>query len=341
MKLTGHASVRYFARPDPNKTGLLIYSNDTMRVALRRKEVITALVGPSGEEEMRLSRISAASLRKDPAILHDSIKAQSFFPGPRVVFLEEATDTVAKVIATALENWQLGDAQMIVTAGQLAARSALRKLFENHKNAYAVGLYDEPPSREEIEATIQNAGLRAPNPAAMTDLIALSQALDPGDFKQTVEKLALYLLDQDRAATPTDIAVCAPSSNEASLDNILNVVAEAKPSEIWPVMQKLKGQGTQPVSLCIGAMRYFKTLYAAASDPAGAASGISRVRPPVFGPRRNRMIRQASTWGAPKLELALTMLTDTDLQLRSAGQHAPAMALVERTLIRLAMLARR
>ena len=68
---------------------------------------------------------------------------------------------------------------------------------------------------------------------------------------------------------------------------------------------------------------------------------MGRVRPPVFGPRRDRMIRQASTWGAPKLELALTMLTDTDLQLRSAGQHAPAMALVERTLIRLAMLARR
>ena len=67
----------------------------------------------------------------------------------------------------------------------------------------------------------------------------------------------------------------------------------------------------------------------------------SRLRPPVFGPRRDRMMRQAGTWGAARLEVALTMLTDTDLQLRSAGQHAPAMELVERTLIRLAMLARR
>ena len=341
MKLANRDAIRYFARPDPDKTGLLIYGGDAMRVALRRQEVISALVGPSGEEEMRLSRLATAALRKDPAVLQDAIKAQSFFPGPRVVFLEEATDTVAKIVDAALHNWQPGDAQLIVTAGQLTARSALRKLFEGHRNAYAVGLYDDPPSREEIETTIKGASLRDLGAAAMTDLVALAQLLDPGDFRQTVEKLALYMLDQDRAATPDDIAVCAPSSTEASLDDILNIVAEAKPGEIGPVMTKLKAQGTQPVGLCIGATRHFKTLYSAASDPAGAASGMGRVRPPVFGPRRDRMIRQAGTWGAPKLEVALTMLTDTDLQLRSAGQHAPAMELVERTLIRLAMLARR
>jgi len=39
------------------------------------------------------------------------------------------------------------------------------------------------------------------------------------------------------------------------------------------------------------------------------------------------------------LETALTLLTDTDLHLRSASQTAPAMAVMERALIRLAMLA--
>jgi DNA polymerase-3 subunit delta len=53
------------------------------------------------------------------------------------------------------------------------------------------------------------------------------------------------------------------------------------------------------------------------------------------------MAAQSRRWGAPKLETALTVLTDTDLSLRSAGATAPAMALVERAFIRLAILAQR
>ena len=93
------------------------------------------------------------------------------------------------------------------------------------------------------------------------------------------------------------------------------------------------------MSLCIGATRHFRTLYAAASDPGGAAAGVGRLRPPVYGKRRDRIVRQAQSWGAANLETALSLLTDTDLQLRSAGQTAPGMAVAERALIRLAMLA--
>jgi DNA polymerase-3 subunit delta len=65
------------------------------------------------------------------------------------------------------------------------------------------------------------------------------------------------------------------------------------------------------------------------------------MRPPVIGPRRDRMLRQAQRWGAPDLEAAVQLLTETDLHLRSAAQTAPQMALVERALIRLAMMGTR
>ncbi|SLN66861.1 DNA polymerase III subunit delta [Pseudoruegeria aquimaris] len=340
MKLSSRDAAAYFKRPDPNKTGLLIYGADAMRVAIKRQDVITALIGPQGEEEMRLARIPAAELRKDPAMLGDAIKAQGFFPGPRVAFVEDATDGLAKTIEAALSDWQPGDAQVIVTAGQLNARSALRKLFEGHKSAYAVGLYDDPPSRAEIEAELAAGGLRNVDRAAMQDLEALSRELGPGDFRQTIEKLALYKLGDDTPVTSEDVLACAPASTEASLDDILNIVAEGRAQEIGPVLAKLEAQGVQPVGLCIGATRHFRTLHAAASDPQGPASGIGRVRPPVFGPRRDRMVRQAQNWGVEKLEKALGLLTDTDLHLRSSAK-APAMAAVERALVRLCSLARR
>ncbi|ABG29789.1 DNA polymerase III subunit delta [Roseobacter denitrificans] len=333
MKLSTRDAVSYFARPDPDKTGILIYGADAMRVALKRQQLLAALLGKEAEEEMRLTRLNGGDLRKDPALLLDAVKAVGFFPGPRAAFVQEANENTAPAILTALADWQPGDAQIIVTAGALKPTSKLRKAFEAHPNAYAAGIYDNPPTRAEIETTLAETGLALPTGDVMAALSDLAQAIDPGDFRQTIEKLALYKLHDPAPISLQDIAACAPTSTEADVDDVLMVVAEARAHEIGPMMQKLIAQGANPVGLCIGAMRHFRALHRAACDTSG--------RPTIFGPNRDRMLAQSRKWGAAKLETALTVLMDTDLQLRSAGQHAPGMALVERAFIRLAMLAPR
>ncbi|MCK0140258.1 DNA polymerase III subunit delta [Aliiroseovarius sp. F47248L] len=337
MKLAPRDAVKYFAKPDPSRTGVLIFGSDAMRVALKRQELIANLIGPQGEEEMRLSRIAAGDLRKDPAVLSDAIKSQSFFPGPRVAFVEDATESTASVITAALEDWQDGDAQLVITAGNLKNRGALRKLFETHPNAYAVGIYDDPPTRDEIDADLKRAGVSDISSAAMTDLTGLSRDLDPGDFRQTVEKLGLYKLGDPTPVTPEDVQAVAPTSTEAGLDQLLHATAEGRSGEIGPVLVRLQAQGVDPVGLCINTTRHFRALHAACADPAGPAQGINRLRPPVHFKSRDRMVRQAQQWGLRRLEQALEILVETDLTLRSA-QKAPVMALMERTLIRLAML---
>ena len=340
MKLATRDAPAYFAKPDPKSVGLLIYGSDAMRVALRRQEIIAALIGPQGEEEMRLARIAGADLRKDPALLLDAVKAQGFFPGPRVAFVEDAGDGLSDTISAALGDWQDGDAQVIVTAGQLAARSKLRKLFEGHARAYATGIYDDPPSRAEIEAALAASGLTGVPGDAMAALTELSRTIDPGDFRQTLEKFALYKLGDDTPLTPAEVALSAPLSIEAGLDDVLNIAAEGRAHEIGPVLRRLQAQGVGPVGLCIGATRHFRTLHIVASDPGGAGAGIGKLRPPVFGPRRDRIQRQASAWGMHKLERALSLLLDTDLTLRSTAE-VPEMAVMERALLRLAWMGRR
>jgi DNA polymerase-3 subunit delta len=312
---------------------LLIYGSDAMRVALKRQQMLAALLGPGAEEEMRLTRLNAGDLRKDPALLLDAVKAQGFFPGARAVFVEEATENTAAPILTALDDWKTGDAQIIVTAGALKPTSKLRKAFETHKTAFAAAIYDNPPTRDEIESNLKDAGLPLPPGDVMAALADLANAVDPGDFRQTIEKLALYKLNDPDAVSLADLAACAPTSTEADVDDVLMIVAEARAHDIGPLMQKLVAQGATPVGLCIGAMRHFRALHRAACDTSG--------RPTIFGPNRDRMLAQSRKWGAADLEKALTVLTDTDLQLRSAGQNAPGMALVERAFIRLAMLAAR
>ena len=340
MKLTGRDATAYLRKPDPNHAGILIFGSDPMRVAQKRQQAITALVGPTAESEMRLTRINGADLRKDPASLNDAIKAQGFFPGPRVAYVEDATDGLAKIFDAAFADWNPDDAQIVAAAGQLTAKSALRKVFEGHRSAVAIGIYDDPPSREEIEAVLAAAGLRDVPRDAMDAVTALSQTLQPGDFRQTIEKLGLFKRGDSTPLILTDVQANAPQASDVDVDDIINVVASGAAHDIGPALRDLYAQGVNPVTLCIGTMRHFRRLHHVASDPGGVGSGIGKLRPPVFGPRRDQVSRQASQWGRDRLERAITALTETDLQMRSAS-NAPTHALMERVLIRLAMMARR
>ena len=339
MILRGAEASRYFAKPDPSRAGLLIFGADPMRVAMKRQEVIAALIGPDGEGEMRLTRIPASDLRKDPALLLDALKAQGFFPGPRVALLEDAADALTPLVEATLKDWRPGDAQLIVTAGGLTGKSTLKKLFETRPDVYSAGLYDDPPTREEIEASLKKAGLTAIDRDAMADLTTLARAIDPGDFRQTLEKIALYKWGDATPLTPAEVANLAPATIEAELDDLLNAVADGRNAAIAPLLRRLEGQGVTAVGLCIGALRHFRTLHSASADPGGPASGLARARPPVFGPRRDIMLRQASGWGLRALEQALQLLVETDLTLRSTSR-APTMAVMERALIRLSMMKR-
>ena len=71
---------------------MLLFGADAMRVALKRAALVEALIGAEGAAEMRLTRLAGADLRRDPAALLDAMKAVGFFPGARVVLVEEAAD---------------------------------------------------------------------------------------------------------------------------------------------------------------------------------------------------------------------------------------------------------
>jgi len=337
MKLAGDKANNYFSNPDVNHTSILIYGADSMRVALRRQELLKSLIGDDAEEEMRLTRISGSDLRKDPALLLDGLKASGFFPGLRAVFVEDATDTIAPIIDKAIQDWQKGDAFLVLTAGQLNARSKLRKTIENYNNSVAIGIYNDPPNEKEIISIASKYSLINFDSDAKKDLIALGRSLDPGDFQQTLEKLSLYKHKDDTVITSTDIQSCAPVTIDAALDEVINIIADARSDEVGPMLNRLFGQGTNPTTLCITATRHFRNLHSAASHPSGPDVALSRARPPVFGQRKDRMVRQARGWGGMRLEKALCVLINTDLSLRSSSK-APAQAILERSFIRISMM---
>ena len=108
--------------------------------------------------------------------------------------------------------------------------------------------------------------------------------------------------------------------------------------EVSQIVGRLRSQGILPVTLIIAATRHFKAVFSIIANPGGVSAGAAALRPPVYGPRKEALMKQAQKWGQEKIKMAIKILTATDLQLRSANQKAPQMALVERLFIRLAML---
>ncbi len=337
MKLNPRDARDWIARPPADRPGTLIWGTDAMRVALKRQDLVANLAGADAEAEMRLTRMQGADLRRERLRLADAVKAQGFFPGPRVALVEEATAQVAEPILAALADWREGDAHIVVTAGALKPAAALRKGFEAHPRAAAIAVYDDPPDPAEIEEWTTAAGLPRLERDAMAMLIGLARDLGPGDLRQLLAKIGLYKLGDAAPTGTADIAACAPASAEADPDDLIAATAEGRTAEIAPLLSRLAAQGAQPVALAIAASRHFRQLHAAAADPGGPGAGIGKLRPPVYGPRRDALMRQAQRLGLNRLEDAIQILTDTDLALRSAAR-APQMAVMERTLIRLSMM---
>ncbi len=336
MKLSGRDAARWLGRPG-SEAAVLLYGADAMRVALKRAALVEALAGPEAAAEMRLVRMTGAELRRDPAALLDGIKATGFFPGPRVVLVEEAGDGNAEAALHALKDWADGDARIVVTAGSLRAGSALRKAFEGARNAFAIAIYDDPPSREEIAASLARAGVDAVAGPAAEAIEGLSRSLDPGDFAQFLGKLALYKGSDPAPVTLEEVEACAPESGEPEMDALVELAAAGEAQRLALALRRVGGRTAMPVSLAIAAGRHFRALHAAATAADGPEAALGRQRPPVFGPRRSRMAAAARAFGPARLETALGLITETDLALRSGGA-LPGMALVERMLVRIAML---
>ena len=340
MKLTSRDVLSFFKSPPKGITGVLIYGNDPMRVSDKRQQLLQSLLGSNADEEMRLARISREILKKEPEQAIDLCKAQGFFPGERALLIEEANETITDIIIKAVEAWKDGDATIIITAGSLKPSSSLRKFFEQKKNTYSVPIYDNPMTKFEVEKIIAESGLQNVTQDSFAQLLTVASELQPGDFKQTVDKLALYKLSDEKPVTYQDIINCTPISNEADIDEVLSVILAGNEFKVSQILGRLSSQGTLPVTLIIAATRHFKALFSIISNPGGVNAGATALRPPIYGPRKEALTNQAQKWGPVKIKTAIKILTATDLQLRSSSQQVPQMALVERLFIRIAMLLR-
>jgi DNA polymerase-3 subunit delta len=325
----------FLAKPDPALRAALVYGGDAGLVR-ERADRLAAWAALDLKDPFRVADLAAASLLADPARLHDEAAALSLSGGRRVVRVREAGDAVGGLFERFLAALPQGDSLVVVEAGELGARSSLRRAFEAAPRAAAVPCY--PDGRRELEELAREI-LGARRIAVDSEALAyLAENLgsDRLASRAELEKLALFVGDGGKAGLP-EAAAAVGDGAPLSLDDIVFATAEGDPPALERALLRALLEGEMPVSVLRALMRHFQRLHL---TQARIASGMDEddalraLRPPLFFKLADRFRRQLRLWPPGRAAHALEILTEAEVNAKTTG--FPAEAVCREALLRIA-----
>ncbi|HYU12882.1 MAG TPA: hypothetical protein VEK82_09925 [Stellaceae bacterium] len=136
--------------------------------------------------------VTAGSVKSDPAVLADEAGAMSLFGGPRLIWIEPASEDIAEGVQ-ALLDLPAAESPVVAIAGSLRKTSALLKLSEASPLALAFASYaPEGQDAERMAIDVgRRYGLKLSPPVAAR--IAASCGSDQAIVAQELQKLALFI----------------------------------------------------------------------------------------------------------------------------------------------------
>jgi DNA polymerase III subunit delta len=339
MKIPPNRLADFLRRPPPEIRGALLYGPDSGLVRERADQLTASICGDL-RDPFRISELSAAILAADPARLADEVAAMSLVGGRRVVRIRDAGEALTALLAETLAGAR-GDSLIVIEAGDLPARSSLRKLCEATANAGAIACYaDSPRDLGEVIRETFAAHRIAVSGEAQTYLVAHLGG-DRLVTRQELEKLALYVGDGGRVEF-ADAVSCIGDTTTLSVEELVYAAADGNPAKLEGAFLRCLQEGQAPIGILRAVMRHFQRLHLAASrisDGASAEDVARSMRPPIFFKFLDRFKSQLTTWPPRRAAAAFDALTRAELD--SKRSVLPQETVAREALFTIARAARR
>lgn len=335
MKLKPFQIVPFLRRPDPMIKAVLVYGPDGGQVC-EILDTLTMAIVTDRKDPFRVGELTAMMVRADPACLADEVSTLALTGGRRVVRIRNADDALAGTLESFLEA-PVGEALVVVAAGELGKASSLRRLFEEANNAVALPCYlDEAETLESlIYDTLRQSGLKG-EVAAVAYLVERLGG-DRLQSRRELEKLMLYAQSGGGTVTLADARACVGDGADLTLDGVAMAVADGDQARTDRMYERLILEGMTPVSVLRALMRHFQRLHMAAGAVAGGYSieqAIVALKPPLFFKNKDHFRAQLLIWPRDRLARVLDLLTQAEIDCKVTGM--PARAICGRTLLQLA-----
>src|SRR3954466_11006660 len=141
MEIKSHLADRFVAKPPPSLIAALVYGPDQGMVR-ERATALAKTVAPDLNDPFRVAELDEGTIDSDPARIWDEAAALSMIGGRRVVRVRGAGNALSKDFERFLTD-PVGQALIVVEAGDLAKSASLRRVFEEADNAAAIACYPD------------------------------------------------------------------------------------------------------------------------------------------------------------------------------------------------------
>jgi DNA polymerase-3 subunit delta len=336
MKIAAGKIEPFLRAPDATARAVLVYGPDSGLVR-ERADALARTVVPDLSDPFLVAELTPAQLRETPTLIADEAAAIALTGGRRVVRMRDATDAIAKQVEQFLAD-SPGDALVILQAGELTPRSALRKTCEEAPNAAAIPCYaDDARSLERVI----NETLAAENIRVSADAMAYLCAnlgADRGLSRSELEKLALYV-GAGHEASLADAAASVGNSSALSLDDVVMAAAGGDATGADRALLRSYAEGSNPVTVLRAMARHLLRLqFARARVDRGATPDVAMkaLRPPVFFKAAGPFRSQLRHWNGARLAQALALVLEAEQNCKQTGM--PAEALCGRAILQIARL---
>jgi DNA polymerase-3 subunit delta len=334
--LKAHEVERFVKRPDLESGIILVYGPDTGLVRETAQRLVAHYTGKD-VDGMGLVTLDGGELDGDPGRLLVEARTSSLFGEQRVVRVRNAGKSVTVPLSELAHD--PSGAMVILEAGNLTPRDALRALVEGAKTGRALPCYadtDETILRL-INETFAASGIRADSdvPALLRDILGNDREVT----RRELEKLSLYAAES-KVLTREDVLTLCADNAALVLDEVADAVGTGHPEKLDAALSRALAAAVNPQQLLASLTMHFTQLRrwrAVVDTGVSVRDVLEGARPKPHFSRRAALEQQLRLWSDGALATA------SDRLLRATGEtrknYGSAETITRRTFLALAQMA--
>lgn len=328
---------RFIAHPDPRKPVILIYGPDAGLVS-ERAAAIASAAGVAAKETFEILRLDGDELAGDALRLTDLANSVGLFNSRQIIRIRVGPKNILPAVEKLLRAPPI-DSAVILEAGDLKKTAPLRAACERSQNAAVIACYlDEPADvRRLIEESFRAAQISMEREALETLVSFLGG--DRLSTRAEIDKLVAYAGAGGRI-DPQDIDAIVGDVGAAAVTEAIDGAFSGDARAMLLALAKLTASGERPEGVLSAALTHAWSLaQGLAQVETGQSPRTVAERAVPFFRRRPLYERQLQIWRKEGLAATIRLIGES---LLSARMHAAmASSLVDRTLLRIAMGARK